>query len=86
MKRTTHYPQYFLGLTINQGLFIGYAAIAGHSPFSLSILPILPMYLALVAWTVVYDTIYAHQDKHFDTQLSLGSTALLWGQQSLPVL
>ena len=40
------------------------------------------LYAAAVAWTLVYDTIYAHQDKADDARIGVKSTALLFGAQS----
>jgi hypothetical protein len=40
---------------------------------------VLPLYAAAVSWTVVYDTLYAHQDKKDDARLGLRSTALTFG-------
>lgn len=40
---------------------------------------VLPLYTAAVSWTVVYDTLYAHQDKRDDARLGLQSTALTFG-------
>ncbi|XP_050131419.1 4-hydroxybenzoate polyprenyltransferase, mitochondrial-like [Malus sylvestris] len=37
---------------------------------------VLPLYLSGVCWTVVYDTIYAHQDKEDDLKVGVKSTAL----------
>lgn len=43
--------------------------------------------MGAAAWTVVYDTIYAHQDTEDDKKLGLRSTALLLGTESTrPVL
>ena len=39
-----------------------------------------PLYLSGVTWTVVYDTIYANQDKGDDKKLGLKSTALTFGE------
>ncbi len=39
------------------------------------------MYIAGVCWTLVYDTIYAHQDTRDDAALGLKSTALLFGEE-----
>ena len=39
-----------------------------------------PLYGSGVTWTLVYDTIYAHQDKHDDAKLGLNSTALAFGK------
>lgn len=33
-------------------------------------------------WTLIYDTIYAHQDKRDDALIGLKSTALLFGESS----
>jgi 4-hydroxybenzoate polyprenyltransferase len=43
---------------------------------------ILPLYFASIAWTLHYDTIYAHQDKRDDLLAGVKSTALLLGQNS----
>ncbi|GJN88726.1 hypothetical protein Rhopal_001692-T1 [Rhodotorula paludigena] len=42
--------------------------------------------LGSVAWTIVYDTIYAHQDKTDDVSAGVKSTALLFGEQTRPIL
>jgi 4-hydroxybenzoate polyprenyltransferase len=48
---------------------------------------VLPLYLGCAAWTVVYDTLYAHQDREEDRALRLKSTALLLGVEgSRPAL
>ena len=60
-----------LGLTFNSGVFIGYAAFA-----ELALDVCLPFYLGGVLWTMVYDTIYAFQDREFDKKLGLRSTAI----------
>ncbi|KXZ49442.1 hypothetical protein GPECTOR_21g668 [Gonium pectorale] len=71
-------PQAFLGLTINWGALMGYAAVAGSCDWSV----VLPLYGAGVTWTLVYDTIYAHQDKRDDVVAGVKSTALLFGERS----
>ncbi len=46
-----------------------------------------PLYVAGIAWTVVYDTLYAHQDKKDDAKLGLKSTALTFGDRwTKPIL
>ena len=37
---------------------------------------LLPFYFGGVLWTIVYDTIYAFQDREFDKGLGLRSTAI----------
>jgi 4-hydroxybenzoate polyprenyltransferase len=75
MKRFFPYPQLVLGLTMNWGAFMGCAAVNGAMDYHL----VLPLYGSGVAWTLVYDTIYAHQDKADDAKLGLQSTALAFG-------
>lgn len=75
-KRFFAWPQLFLGLTINWGAWMGWAAT--HGSMDWSILPFL--YGSGVTWTLVYDTIYAHQDKADDAKLGLNSTALAFGK------
>ena len=43
---------------------------------------VLPLYLSGVCWTLVYDTIYAHQDKVDDTKVGVKSTALRFGDDT----
>jgi len=81
MKRVTYWPQLVLGLAFNWGAMLGWAAIKG----SLSPAPLL-LYLAGIAWTLGYDTIYAHQDKEDDALLGLKSTAIKFGERSTPWL
>lgn len=73
MKRVTYWPQIFLGLAFNWAL-MGWAAHTG----GLSAAPVI-LYLAGIAWTLHYDTIYAHQDKEDDALIGVKSTALLFG-------
>lgn len=76
MKRITGWPQAFLGLTFNWGALLGWAAVNnGLDPEV-----VLPLYAGGVAWTLVYDTIYAHQDKADDAMVGVKSTALTFGQ------
>jgi len=42
----------------------------------------LPLYFAGINWTLIYDTIYAHQDKADDVLIGVKSTALLFGDQT----
>src|SRR5215469_13985570 len=74
MKRVTYWPQAFLGLTFNWGALMGYAAAKDR----LDPAPLL-LYAAGIAWTLVYDTIYAHQDKEDDALIGVRSTALKFG-------
>jgi 4-hydroxybenzoate polyprenyltransferase len=77
-KRYFPVPQLVLGLAINWGAFVGYAATRGYVDYSV----VLPLYLSGVTWTVLYDTIYAHQDKADDAKLGLRSSALTFGNDT----
>ena len=46
-----------LGLAFNWGALLGWSAVAGSVNWAIC----LPLYAGGVAWTLVYDTIYAHQ-------------------------
>jgi 4-hydroxybenzoate polyprenyltransferase len=76
-KRFTWWPQVFLGLAFNWGALLAWAAHSG----SLSWAPVL-LYGAGIAWTLFYDTIYAHQDTEDDALIGVRSTARLFGETS----
>lgn len=75
MKRVTYWPQLMLGFTFNWGALLGYSAITG----SVNPTICLPLYISGVCWTIIYDTIYAHQDVKDDLQLGMKSTAIHFG-------
>lgn len=76
-KRFTWWPQVFLGLAFNWGALLAFAAHYG----SLHIAAVI-LYLAGIAWTLFYDTIYAHQDKEDDALIGVKSTARLFGSNT----
>jgi len=79
MKRITYWPQLFLGLNFNWGAMVAWAAVTDGIGW-----PAIWLYLAGIAWTLHYDTVYAHQDKADDIQIGVKSTALKFGQHSKP--
>ena len=76
-KRFTWWPQVFLGLAFNWGALLGWVAHSGRLDW-----PAVLLYLAGIAWTLFYDTIYAHQDTEDDALIGVKSTARLFGQSS----
>lgn len=82
MKRFTNWPQAVLGITFNWGIYVGYASV--QNAVDLSVL--LPLHIAGVAWTIFYDTIYAHQDKTDDVKIGVKSTALHFGDNTTQIL
>jgi 4-hydroxybenzoate polyprenyltransferase len=81
MKRVTYWPQFFLGLNFNWGALLGFAAASGRLAA-----PALWLYLGGIAWTLGYDTIYAHQDKEDDILIGVKSSALALGERTRPWL
>ncbi|XP_030226466.1 4-hydroxybenzoate polyprenyltransferase, mitochondrial [Gadus morhua] len=82
MKRVTYWPQLFLGLAFNWGALLGWSAVACSCDWSVC----LPLYFSGVMWTLIYDTIYAHQDKEDDVKIGVKSTALMFREQTKPWL
>lgn len=80
-KRKMAYPQAVLGLTFNWGALMGYIAVTGTIG-----LPAVLLYGAGWCWTMVYDTIYAQQDKKDDEAIGVFSTAITFGQSTKPIL
>jgi 4-hydroxybenzoate polyprenyltransferase len=76
-KRFTWWPQVFLGLAFNWGALLAYAAVSGRLSGAA-----VALYLSGLAWTLFYDTIYAHQDKDDDALIGVKSTARLFGSRT----
>lgn len=77
-KRFTWWPQVFLGLAFNWGALLAWTAHSGTLGK-----PAVGLYLAGIAWTLFYDTIYAHQDREDDALIGVKSTARLFGENTL---
>ncbi len=76
-KRFTWWPQVFLGIAFNWGALLAYAAHTGTlGPAAIA------LYAGGIAWTLFYDTIYAHQDAEDDALVAVKSTARLFGDSS----
>ena len=75
MKRFTYWPQAFLGLTFNWGALLGWAAATNELHWRA-----VALYAGGLCWTLVYDTIYAHQDREDDALIGVKSTALRFGR------
>ncbi|MGR3376108.1 4-hydroxybenzoate octaprenyltransferase [Salipiger abyssi] len=78
-KRFTWWPQVFLGIAFNWGALLAWTAHSGTLG-----LPAVLLYLSGMAWTLFYDTIYAHQDKEDDALIGVKSTARLFGDEATP--
>ena len=71
MKRITYWPQFFLGLTFNWGIIMGWAATTNN----ISLEPIV-LYIGAIFWTLGYDTIYGLQDINDDEIIGIKSTSI----------
>ena len=76
-KRFTWWPQAFLGLAFNWGAILLWIAHSGSLGW-----PAIWLYGAGIAWTLHYDTVYAHQDREDDALIGVRSTARLFGTET----
>ncbi|MFT5887505.1 MAG: 4-hydroxybenzoate polyprenyltransferase [Zhongshania sp.] len=80
MKRYTHLPQIVLGAAFAWGIPMAFAAQSGELPPALWLI-----YIAVLIWTVVYDTFYAMVDREDDIKIGVKSTAILFGDDDLSI-
>lgn len=86
-KRVTHYPQFVLGLTFSWGAIMGFPALGVdvlQNSAALSAAGFL--YTSNIAWTVLYDMIYAHMDIKDDAKAGIKSIALRHDPQTKQIL
>jgi len=76
MKRHTYLPQVVLGAAFAWSIPMAFAAEAGKVTQGVWLI-----YVAVVLWTVVYDTFYAMVDRDDDIKIGVKSTAILFGEQ-----
>lgn len=76
-KRFTWWPQVFLGLAFNWGALLAWTAHTGSLGW-----PAVALYVCGIAWTLFYDTIYAHQDTEDDALIGVKSTARLFAEKT----
>jgi 4-hydroxybenzoate polyprenyltransferase len=81
MKRITYWPQIVLGLAFSWGALMGWPATFAELGW-----PALVLYAGSICWVIGYDTIYAHQDREDDLLIGIKSTALLFGENTRPML
>lgn len=73
MKRHTHLPQVVLGAAFGWAIPMAFTAIQEQLPLIAWII-----FLAKLAWTVAYDTMYAMVDRDDDLKIGIKSTAVLF--------
>jgi 4-hydroxybenzoate polyprenyltransferase len=86
-KRITYYPQFVLGLTFSWGAMMGFPAL-GIDLISnqAALIAASCLYASNVAWTVLYDMIYAHMDIKDDVKAGIKSIALKHEKETKMVL
>lgn len=76
MKRFTHFPQVVLGAAFAWSVPMAFAAVTGALPPELWLI-----YIAVVIWTMAYDTFYAMVDREDDLKIGVKSTAIYFGRE-----
>jgi len=76
MKRFTHLPQAYLGAAFGFAVPMAFAAQTNSIPLVAWLL-----YLAVLLWALVYDTMYAMVDIDDDLKIGVKSTAILFGKR-----
>lgn len=86
-KRVTHYPQFVLGLTFSWGAIMGFPALGVDLLQNTAALTAAGfLYTSNIAWTVLYDMIYAHMDIKDDANAGIKSIALRHDTQTKQIL
>lgn len=81
MKRYTHLPQAYLGVAFGWAVPMSFAAQLNEIPNVAWVL-----YLAVILWALVYDTMYAMVDKDDDLKIGVKSTAILFGKYDRQIM
>jgi 4-hydroxybenzoate polyprenyltransferase len=81
MKRYTQLPQAYLGIAFGWAVPMSFAAQTNEIPAVAWV-----MYLAVVLWALVYDTMYAMVDKEDDLKIGVKSTAILFGDYDRQIM
>jgi 4-hydroxybenzoate polyprenyltransferase len=75
MKRYTQLPQAYLGIAFGWAVPMSFSAQINAIPMVAWL-----MYIAVILWALVYDTMYAMVDKDDDLKIGVKSTAILFGE------
>ncbi|PKS13100.1 hypothetical protein jhhlp_000441 [Lomentospora prolificans] len=86
-KRVTYYPQAVLGLTFSWGAIMGFPALGVDLLSNSSALTAAScLYASNIAWTILYDMIYAHMDRKDDVKAGIKSMAVKHDAETKRVL
>lgn len=81
MKRYTHWPQAYLGIAFGFAVPMSFSAQTNTIPLVAWV-----MYLLVMIWALVYDTMYAMVDKDDDLKIGIKSTAILFGDKDKEIM
>lgn len=81
MKRYTQLPQAYLGIAFGFAVPMSFSAQINSIPAVAWV-----MYLAVMLWALVYDTMYAMVDKEDDLKIGVKSTAILFGNKEREIM
>jgi 4-hydroxybenzoate polyprenyltransferase len=81
MKRYTHLPQAYLGIAFGFAVPMSFSAQTNSIPAVAWV-----MYLVVMLWALVYDTMYAMVDKDDDLKIGVKSTAILFGEKDREIM
>ena len=81
MKRLIAAPQLILGAAFGWSIPMVFAAQTGEIPRLAWLI-----WLAVIVWAVIYDTIYAMVDREDDLKLGIKSTAILFGSADVFII
>lgn len=73
-KRIFHIPQFILGVAFGWGGVMAWAAVRNELETGTWLI-----FAATICWAIVYDTIYAIQDRGDDMKIGVKSSAILFG-------
>lgn len=95
-KRVTDYPQVILGVTLAWGILVGGVVVPEGVDFVIArgtaeeepwlALGMASLFVAYIAWTIIFDTIYGFQDLQDDLKSGVGSISVRWQHHAKALL
>ncbi|KAL2891996.1 4-hydroxybenzoate polyprenyl transferase [Ceratocystis lukuohia] len=86
-KRVTYYPQAILGLTFSWGAIMGFPALGIDLLNNTAALTAAAcIYSSNIAWTILYDMVYAHMDLKHDKKAGVKSIVVKHAQHTKKIM
>jgi len=77
MKRVFFWPSAFLALVMSIYVLVGWTAVTGSADYPFEVYG---LFACGACWVLIHDAIYSHQDKEYDRDIGVRSSALLLGE------